>query len=196
MPRRKGLSVHDVLTILENDKDFWDANIYVCPPNDPNCSDADSGDEECGTIDNLSRHQLEAEGEATLRTGPYERERIGETEESVLDQSSARLPNGNSTRDDGTVLPVDQPPLATAHQTKDRKRRHKANTPAESTAEQSVLDQSSEQLPMNQGCVTMELLFQQTCLHRQQLNGREDRRLTCQRRQLNQQQFTMSLKLL
>lgn len=73
--------------------------------------------------------------------------RIAETEESVLDQSSARLPNGNSTRDDGTVLPVDQPPLATAHETKDRKRRHKANTPAESTAEQSVLDQSSEQLP-------------------------------------------------
>jgi len=109
--------------------------FFVCPPNNPNCSDADSGDEECGTIDNLSRHQLESEGEATLRTGPYERERIGEPEESVLDQNSMR---------DGTV---ELPAPATAHQTKNQKRRHKANTPAEPTTEESVLDQSSPQLP-------------------------------------------------
>ena len=81
MPRAKGLSVHDVLTILENDRDFWDASIYICPPDDPNCSDADSGDEELGTIHNLSRCQLQADGEATLTTGPYERERIGEPDE-------------------------------------------------------------------------------------------------------------------
>jgi len=129
MPRTKGLSVNDVLTILENDKDFWDANIYICPPNDPNCSDADSGDEDLGTIHNLSRCQLEADGEATLRTGPYERERIG----SDLDQLAIHTPSESrhSTNDDPTVAPVGLSPPATARLTRRLKRGHEADTPAE-----------------------------------------------------------------
>src|SRR6218665_1860161 len=43
-----------------------------------------------GTIDNLSRNQLGAEGEATVLRGPHERERIGgyeETEDTLEDTS-------------------------------------------------------------------------------------------------------------
>ena len=82
MPRLKGYSVHEVITMLENDENFWEANVYICPPTDPNCSDGDSADEELGTIDNLSRNQLAAEGEATVLRGPHERERIGGNEET------------------------------------------------------------------------------------------------------------------
>lgn len=90
MPRLKGYSVHEVITMLENDENFWEANVYICPPTDPNCSDGDSADEELGTIDNLSRNQLAAEGEATVLRGPHERERIGgyeETEDTLEDTS-------------------------------------------------------------------------------------------------------------
>src|SRR6218665_429386 len=45
MPRLKGYSVHEVITMLENDENFWEANVYICPPTDPNCS-GDSADEE------------------------------------------------------------------------------------------------------------------------------------------------------
>ena len=63
MPKIRGYTVHDVITMLENDVDFWEADIYMCPPSDPVCSDCDSGDEELGTVNNLSRKQLESEGD-------------------------------------------------------------------------------------------------------------------------------------
>ena len=50
---------------------------FTCPPTDPLCSDAQSVDEELGTIDNLSRNQLETEGESTVLRGPDKRERNG-----------------------------------------------------------------------------------------------------------------------
>lgn len=43
--------------------------MYLLPPADPACSDEDSGDEEKVSPDNLSRRQLEAEGEATVWKG-------------------------------------------------------------------------------------------------------------------------------
>src|SRR6218665_1554215 len=92
--------------MLENDENFWEANVYICPPTDPNCSDGDSADEELGTIDNLSRNQLAAEGEATVLRGPHERERIGgyeETEDTVEDTSFSSFP-----------LPISTTPTLTA----------------------------------------------------------------------------------
>src|SRR6218665_44696 len=80
--------------MLENDENFWEANVYICPPADPNCSDGDSVDEELGTIDNLSRNQLAAEGEATVLRGPHERERIGgyeETEDTLEDTCTSEV---------------------------------------------------------------------------------------------------------
>jgi len=51
------------------DPDFLTANLYILPPADPGCSDEDSGDEDKGTLDNLSRQQLEAEGQVTVWKG-------------------------------------------------------------------------------------------------------------------------------
>ena len=48
-----------------------EANVYICPPTDPNCSGGDSDDEELGTIDTLSRNKLAAEGEATVLRGSH-----------------------------------------------------------------------------------------------------------------------------
>jgi len=61
--------VHSILDMLEADPDFLTANLYILPPADPECSDGDSGDEDKGTLDNLSRRQLEAEGEVTVWKG-------------------------------------------------------------------------------------------------------------------------------
>lgn len=52
--------------MLEENSDFTNALMCISPPTDPNCSDEDSGDENCGTADNLSRRQLEAEAQVTI----------------------------------------------------------------------------------------------------------------------------------
>jgi len=55
--------------MLESDPDFLTANLYILPPDDPECSDEDSGDEDKAALDNLSRWQLEAEAEVTAWKG-------------------------------------------------------------------------------------------------------------------------------
>jgi len=72
MPYRKRFrvnEVHSVLDMLECDPNFLTANLYILPPADPDCSDGDSGDEDKGALDNLSRRQLEAEAEVTVWKG-------------------------------------------------------------------------------------------------------------------------------
>jgi len=62
MPKGKRFrvnEVHSILDMLESDPDFLTANLYVLPPADPECSDEDSGDEDKGAPDNLSRRQLQ-----------------------------------------------------------------------------------------------------------------------------------------
>ena len=54
--------------MLEEDSDFTRACMYIDPPIDPNCSDEVSGDEDCGSANNLTRCQLEAETEVTIHT--------------------------------------------------------------------------------------------------------------------------------
>lgn len=78
MPKGKRFrvnEVHSILDMLESDPDFLTANLYVLPPADPECSDEDSGDEDKGAPDNLSRRQLEAEAEVTVWKG-NKRERL------------------------------------------------------------------------------------------------------------------------
>lgn len=54
--------------MLEDD-DFTLADIFIAPPADPTCSDEDSGDEDEGTVNNLTRRQLQAEAVATVKRG-------------------------------------------------------------------------------------------------------------------------------
>ena len=86
-------TVHEVVSLLEAEPDFTEANIYITPPTNPNKSDEDSGDEELMTVDNLSNRQLEAEVEATVFHGCVSRERIGVDEASDCenDQNAAAL---------------------------------------------------------------------------------------------------------
>jgi hypothetical protein len=69
--------------MLEDD-DFTHADIFITPPNDPNCSDEDSGDENEGTCNNLTRRQLDAEAVATIKRGD-ERFRIDSSDESCTE---------------------------------------------------------------------------------------------------------------
>ena len=69
MPRKKGFTVHQVITMLEDDDFFTRADIFITPPADPNCSDEDSGDEAEGTFNNLTSRQLQAEAVATVKRG-------------------------------------------------------------------------------------------------------------------------------
>jgi len=69
MPRRRTYTVHQVLCMLEDDTSVTDADIYITPPLDPNCSDEDSGGEDEGTMSNLTCQQLQAEAEVTVRHG-------------------------------------------------------------------------------------------------------------------------------
>ena len=55
--------------MLESDPDFLTANLYILPPDDPECSDEDSGDEDKGAPDNLSRRQVQAEAEVSVWRG-------------------------------------------------------------------------------------------------------------------------------
>ena len=54
------LKVLDALDLIETDSNHCSADIFICPPNDPNCSDEDSGDENGGEFNNLSGNQLSA----------------------------------------------------------------------------------------------------------------------------------------
>ena len=65
----KTYSVHQVLTMLDDEPDLTQAEIFILPPADPNCSDEDSGDEDAGIMNNLTRRQLEANAEVRIHTG-------------------------------------------------------------------------------------------------------------------------------
>jgi DNA excision repair protein ERCC-6 len=69
---RHKYSVHQVLSILEDDSDFFanasSADIFISPPTDPTCSDEDSGDEDTGgSYNNLTSKQLLAEADVSVR---------------------------------------------------------------------------------------------------------------------------------
>ncbi len=83
MPSKK-LNVHEVLCMLE-DEDFFNADIFITPPNDPTQSDEDSADEEeSDTGNKFTVHQLEATAEVSLRTKPGgSRQRISVMENNL-----------------------------------------------------------------------------------------------------------------
>ena len=69
----KTFKLHQILGMLEEDEPNNSSTIatdvFLSPPDDPTCSDADSGDEDLGgTFDNLTRSQLESEATATVTT--------------------------------------------------------------------------------------------------------------------------------
>jgi len=110
--------VHSILDVLESDPDFLQANLYVLPPADPNCSDEDSGGEDEVTPDNLTRRQLEAEGEATVWKGD-QRIRLGSPDDddngehepglSTLQQNYCSMSPASSSASpsaSGTVTPA------------------------------------------------------------------------------------------
>ena len=63
------LTAHEVLAQLEEDADFWEANVYITPPDNGNATDEDSADEEGGTVNNLCGKQLDAVAVATVKIG-------------------------------------------------------------------------------------------------------------------------------
>jgi hypothetical protein len=80
------LTVHDVISMLEEDNAFQTADIFLEPPPVDELTDEDSGEEDGGgTIDNLNRHQLAASVDVTITRGGA-RTRI--THEEETDQLS------------------------------------------------------------------------------------------------------------
>lgn len=57
------LSVHQIISVLEDDSPIVSADIFITPPDNVDVSDEDSGDEDTGEIGNLARRQLLAEAE-------------------------------------------------------------------------------------------------------------------------------------
>ena len=103
MPRCRGFTTHQVLSMLEDDSEMNGADIFISPPLDPDCSDEDSGDECEGTVDNLTRRQLEATAEVTVRHGS-ERIRIGiDSPAPTIDEPAEHEPN---------VIPICSTPFA------------------------------------------------------------------------------------
>jgi len=82
--------------MLEDDASMTEADIYITPPLDPACSDEDSGGEDEGTVSNLTRQQLEAEAEVTVRHGA-EKVRFGLHDDSEIQNCdpSAESSSGN-----------------------------------------------------------------------------------------------------
>ena len=79
------LTVHEVLAKLEEDPEFWEADVYICPPDNRNVTDEDSADEEGGTVNNLSGKQLDAVAIATVKSHG-EKVLVGDDNESQLDK--------------------------------------------------------------------------------------------------------------
>jgi hypothetical protein len=77
------LTVDEVLAQLE-DEEFWQADIYITPPNNGTATDEDSADEDGGTVNNLSGKQLDSSAVATVRIGG-ERMLLGKVSENQLD---------------------------------------------------------------------------------------------------------------
>ncbi|XP_048488144.1 piggyBac transposable element-derived protein 3-like [Plutella xylostella] len=63
---KKRLNVNEIISQLEEDDDFFAADIFITPPDKWQNSDEDSGDEEFPSINNLSRNQLLAEAELRI----------------------------------------------------------------------------------------------------------------------------------
>ena len=101
MPLKRGYSVHQVLCMLEDDGSMTEADIYIAPPLDPACSDEDSGGEDDRSVSNLTRQQLEAEAEVTVRHGA-EKVRIGCDDDLEVGCSTGDV----SVDTTPTVLPV------------------------------------------------------------------------------------------
>ena len=105
-------TVSEVVAMLEEDDSFSSANIYIDPPDNPNNSDEDSGDEDSGgNMDNLSGPQLRAGAELKM-TVHGESVVIGDLESgndmnnSMDDPAIAEDQTGNTSRDG--LLPGDE----------------------------------------------------------------------------------------
>ncbi|XP_044729481.1 piggyBac transposable element-derived protein 3-like [Chrysoperla carnea] len=72
MSSRKGLNVHEIISILEDDSLTISADIFITPPGNDDLSDEDSGSEDVVEISNLSRRQLLAEAEVRRTVPPSE----------------------------------------------------------------------------------------------------------------------------
>lgn len=78
--RKTRFTVSEVISALEDDPDFFRADIYITPPENGTISDGDSADEEdtgLASPDNLCGKQLRAEGQATVYRPTCEKERMG-----------------------------------------------------------------------------------------------------------------------
>ena len=107
--------------MLEGDAEFTEATMFITPPEDRDCSDEDSGDDECGTTNNFTRRQLEASAEVTIRKGKL-RIRIGNSDASADDSniysSSTEPLDPNDTDSAATFSPavLAESTAAKAHQ--------------------------------------------------------------------------------
>ena len=114
--------------MLENDENFLAADIVVTPPIDGDISDEDSGPEDRGgTIDNLPRNLLQAEGHMTVFTGTGKYNISDDEADSTIDEPSRTvlIEKQNSAVSDGPLIDgagftVKKPPA--------RKRRKKLNS--------------------------------------------------------------------
>ena len=79
--RKQRFTVHDVLNALEEDPDFFEADVFITPPGNGAASDEDSADEDESTSpDNFSGRQLIAEADATVHRSYSRRERLMDEE--------------------------------------------------------------------------------------------------------------------
>ncbi|KAF2891197.1 hypothetical protein ILUMI_14976, partial [Ignelater luminosus] len=76
-PGKRPLTVHDLLSELENieDDNHYKYDVYITPPTDAgNDADEDSGEEDCQDPDRLNRNQLDAEAELYINDKPVTEE--------------------------------------------------------------------------------------------------------------------------
>ena len=83
--------------MLEDESDLTSADVYILPPDNSTGSDEDSGDEDSGCVDNLTKRQLEAEAEVTIHTGCGDNARRFGTTDSEEANSMTSLNEEGST---------------------------------------------------------------------------------------------------
>lgn len=81
--------MHEAMQMILEDDDVLSADVYISPPDDGVCSEEDSGDENDGTVDNMSGNQLRASAEVVTCRSDGDTQTVGGLDVSEDEENDA-----------------------------------------------------------------------------------------------------------
>ena len=91
-------TANEAIAILEEEGHFDRADVFIGPPSDGEGTEEDSGDEEGGSIDNLSGRQLRAQASVTLLEHGVRRPLQDENDSDTAEELFTPIGKGDAKR--------------------------------------------------------------------------------------------------